>query len=135
MTFMPWTDALCTGIASIDRQHRWLVDITNRLHDELDRPTPRREILGEILEGLVDYTMNHFLVEEELFQRLGYPETPEHKAEHDLFAAQAMDLLLEFENGGGVGAPVLEFLREWLSHHILKVDRAYVPFLRAAGIE
>lgn len=134
MSFMPWTGALEMGIASIDTQHRWLVDATNRLHGEITSATPDRALLGEILEGLVDYTMNHFVVEEELFQRFGYPATVDHKAEHDAFTASAMNLLTQFESGESVGPPVLEFLKEWLLHHILKVDRAYVSFLKAAGV-
>lgn len=134
MSFMPWTDALAMGIESIDKQHRWLVDATNRLHAEISKAAPERAVLGEILEGLVDYTMNHFVLEEELFERLGYPETPAHKAEHDAFTATAMQLLLQFESGESVGLPVLDFLKEWLLHHILKVDRAYAPFLKAAGV-
>lgn len=134
MSFMPWTDALEMGIETIDNQHRWLVDATNRLYCEITRAEPDRAVLGEILEGLVDYTMNHFVLEEELFQRFGYPETVAHKAEHDAFTATAMNLLMQFESGESVGPPVLDFLKEWLLHHILKVDRAYVPFLKEAGV-
>ncbi len=133
MSFMPWTAALSLGIASIDRQHRWLVDATNRLHAEISKPEPCRAMLDEILVGLVDYTMQHFVLEEELLQRLGYPESAAHKAEHDAFTVTAMDLLLNVEAGKSVGPPVLDFLKEWLQHHILKVDRAYTPFLLAAG--
>lgn len=134
MSFMPWTDALEMGIETIDNQHRWLVDATNRLYREITRAEPDRAVLGEILEGLVDYTMNHFVLEEELFQRFGYPETVAHKAEHDAFTATAMNLLMQFESGESVGPPVLDFLKEWLLHHILKVDRAYAPFLKEAGV-
>ncbi|MBS1160170.1 MAG: hemerythrin [Proteobacteria bacterium] len=134
MSFMPWTDALEMGIETIDNQHRWLVDATNRLYLEITRAEPDRAVLGEILEGLVDYTMNHFVLEEELFQRFGYPETVAHKAEHDAFTATAMNLLMQFESGESVGPPVLDFLKEWLLHHILKVDRAYAPFLKEAGV-
>ncbi|WP_309267637.1 bacteriohemerythrin [Azonexus sp.] len=134
MSFMPWTDAFVLGIETIDQQHRWLVDATNRLHAEISKPEPQRAVLGEILEGLVDYTMNHFVLEEELFQRLGYSETAAHKAEHDAFTATAMNLLLRFEAGENIGAPMLDFLKEWLQHHILQVDRAYAPFLIAAGV-
>jgi hemerythrin len=135
MSFMPWTDAFALGIETIDQQHRWLVDATNRLHAEVSKAEPDRAVLGEILEGLVDYTMNHFVLEEELFQRFGYPETDAHKVEHDGFTAQALDLLLQFEDGASVGAEVLEVLKAWLSHHILKVDRAYAPFLKVAGVQ
>ncbi len=134
MSFMPWTDDFALGIESIDQQHHWLVDATNRLHAEISKPEPQRAVLGEILEGLVDYTMNHFVLEEDLFARLGYSETAAHKAEHDAFTATAMDLLLRFEGGENIGAPMLDFLKEWLQHHILIVDRAYAPFLIAAGV-
>jgi hemerythrin len=131
---MPWSDDLSMGIDTIDNQHRWLVDATNRLHTEVIKPEPDRAVLGEILEGLVDYTMNHFVLEEELFQRFGYPEDVAHKAEHDAFTAQAMNLLLQFEDGASVGPAVLDFLKEWLLHHIMKVDKAYAPFLREKGV-
>jgi hemerythrin len=133
---MPWSEAMQLGIESIDVQHRWLVDATNRLHATIQQSNgqPDRAVLGEILEGLVDYTMNHFVLEEELFQRFGYPETTEHKAEHDGFTAKAMELLLQFEDGADLGEEALELLKNWLQHHILKVDRAYVPFLLANGV-
>ena len=88
MTFMPWTSDLELGVAEIDRQHQWLVQLTNDLHDELSQAQPRREAIGEVLEGLVDYTHNHFIVEEVLFQQHGYPDTPAHKAEHDGFTGK-----------------------------------------------
>lgn len=134
MSFMPWTDALQLDINAIDVQHRWLVDTTNELHDEMNGPNPDRAVIGRIIEGLVDYTMNHFIFEEELFQRHGYPETPEHKAEHDKFAGQALELLTQFEAGQSVGMETLEFLKSWLINHIMKVDRAYAPFLREKGL-
>lgn len=135
MSLMPWTEAMALGIESIDSQHRWLVGAVNTLHDEIDgREAPDREVIGRILEGLVDYTMNHFLLEEELFERLGYPETAAHKAQHDDFSGKAMDLLMRFEDGDSVTREALEFVKDWLLHHILKVDRAYVPFLKANGV-
>ena len=91
-------------------------------------------VLGEILERLVDYTMNHFIVEEELFNRLGYPEGEAHKAQHDRFSARVMDLLQRHEGGEGVGMEALELLKNWLTHHILKVDKAYVEHFRAHGV-
>ena len=131
MTFMPWTPELELGFDEIDGQHQWLVHLTNQLHHELSQPHPRREAVGEVLEGLVDYTHNHFIVEEVMFQHHDYPETPAHKAEHDGFTSKAMSLLLRFEDGEEVTFEALGFLKEWLIHHICKVDRSYLPFFRA----
>ena len=132
MTFMPWTSELELGFEEIDRQHQELVRLTNLLHEELCCPIPRREAIGEVLEGLVDYTHNHFIVEEVLFQRHGYPETAAHQAEHNGFTARAMDLLTRFEDGEEVSLEAMELLKGWLVHHICKVDRAYLPCLQAA---
>lgn len=133
MPFMPWSAELELGLAEIDSQHRWLVDQTNALHDEVSKPEPRREVIGQILEGLVDYTHNHFIIEEVMFQQHGYPETPAHKAEHDRFTATVMGLLTRFEDGEATTLEALDFLKEWLRIHICAVDRSYVPFLKARG--
>jgi hemerythrin len=134
MPFMPWSDAFVLGIESIDNQHRWLVEATNRLYDEIETRNPERDVLKEILEGLVDYTVNHFIVEEDLFNRLGYPEEKNHRARHDEFARQALELLLRFEKGEPVSEEMLGFLQDWLIKHILRDDKAYVPFLKEKGV-
>ena len=130
MPFMPWTAELELGLPEIDDQHRQLVALTNALHDELSAASPRRSAVGEILEGLVDYTRNHFIVEEVLFQQHDYPETPAHQAQHNRFTEKAMDLLLRFEDGEEVSTEALDFLKDWLVHHICRVDRAYLSFFQ-----
>lgn len=134
MSYMPWSDDLSVGLESVDEQHRWLVDATNQLHAELVKDTPDRAVMGEIIEGLMDYTMNHFIMEEELFQRHAYPDAAAHKAQHDHFTAQVMDTLVRFEDGEDVGQETLDFLKNWLINHIMRTDKAYTPFLAAHGV-
>ncbi|MDR2880950.1 MAG: bacteriohemerythrin [Azoarcus sp.] len=132
MPFMAWSDEFVLGIDSIDKQHRWLVDMTNRLYDELGGS--KREELKDILEGMVDYAVNHFITEEDLFNRHGYPQEKAHRARHDEFSRHALELLLKFEKGEQVSQEVLEFLQTWLVKHILGEDKAYVPFLKEKGV-
>lgn len=134
MPFMPWSDEFVLGIEFIDKQHRWLVDTTNQLHDELASHSATREELKKILEGLVDYTINHFIGEEDLFNRYGYPEEDTHRRRHDEFSRHVLELLLKLEKGEEVSGEVLEFLQTWLIKHILKDDKAYVPFLKEKGV-
>lgn len=134
MTFMPWSSELEVGIEQIDEQHRWLVNQTNQLYDSLASDKAGGAEVGAVLEGLMDYTVNHFIVEEELFQRLGYPESAAHKAQHDQFIAQVMDLLQRHEAGEVSGNETLSLLADWLAHHILKVDKAYVSFFHQHGV-
>lgn len=134
MAFMPWTDDFVTGLTQIDQQHRWLVDATNQLHDEATKPEVDQAAVNKILHGLIDYTFNHFIVEEDLFNRHGYSESPAHIAEHNKFTKETASLLEKFEAGESVKEEALEFLKDWLSHHILKVDMAYVPFMKEKGV-
>lgn len=135
MSFMPWSEQFILGIDSIDNQHHWLVDATNQLNEQIESQNPDEAVVREILEGLVDYTVNHFILEEDLFNRFGYPESDAHEAEHDGFTREAVKLLLDFEKGEAVTEEALEFLQAWLVHHIMRVDRAYVPFLKEHGIK
>lgn len=133
MTFMPWNGAFSVGMEDVDEQHQWLFDATNRLHDEVSKEVRSRALIGEILEGLVDYTMNHFIMEEELFQRHGYPQAQAHKALHDKFTASIMSTLVDFESGADIEDEVLGILNNWLIQHIMKADSAYVPFFKEKG--
>lgn len=134
MALMPWSAELELGIAKIDEQHRWLVDRINALHDELCKPAPDRQAMGDILESLVDYTMNHFIVEEDIFKRHGYPQTDAHLGEHNGFTGKIIQLLDQFHEGAAVGDETMALLKDWLTHHILEVDKAYVPFFKAKGV-
>jgi hemerythrin len=133
MSFMEWSAELELGAAEIDAQHRWLVSQTNALYEELSGAAPRREVVGPLLEALVDYTNNHFIAEELLFERHAYPGRLAHKAEHDALSGRIVSLLMRFEAGESVNTEVLELLRSWLVHHIGESDRAYIPHLRAQG--
>ena len=132
MVFMPWTQSLELGIPMIDDQHKVLVDLINALHDASTAANPDRNAVTDVLEGLLDYTHNHFIVEEVMFQKYSYPETNEHQAEHTSFTGKMMDWLTRFEDGEDVNNEVMDFLKDWLIHHICEEDRSYLPFMRAA---
>ena len=132
MTFMPWSPALSVGMTTIDEQHHWLVDTMNQLHTELAAHEPDRALVGQVLEGLMDYTMNHFVMEEAMFQRHDYPQAAAHKALHDQFTAQVLHVLTEFEDGKDLGGEVVALVNDWLVKHIMGTDKAYVPFITTA---
>ena len=134
MTFMPWSDEIAVGISDVDEQHPWLVDRITQLHTELSEPTPNNTAIGEVLEGLMDYTMNRFIMEEEWFERHAYPDTAAHKAQHNKFTGTIMNALTDFEDGQHISTDILEFLKHWLTQHIMRTDKAYVPFLKAQGV-
>jgi hemerythrin len=130
MSFIHWREELLTGIGSIDTQHRWLVDTTNRLHEEVNKSSPDRTRAGEILAGLVGYTLKHFTMEEELFARHGYNDSEAHIEQHNIFREQIMLFLARHNTGDVVSPETLDVLKLWLIEHIMKTDKSYVQFFR-----
>jgi hemerythrin-like metal-binding protein len=129
-----WDDSFRVGVDEVDRQHHRLVELVNELHREM---SGRRgtEALGRILEGVVDYTKNHFAYEEKLMREHGYPQFQEHRAGHEKLTAQVLEFQRRFAAGdANMLSTLLAFLCEWLTGHIKGADRAFGPFLNEKGL-
>ena len=135
MPLIEWSDKLSTRIPSIDRQHRVILGYINELHDGLEKDE-HRGILDHVLRGLVGYTRTHFAYEEMLFKRFGYEQHEEHMAVHRRMVGKITDFKERFSRGeADIGPELLEFLKDWLYHHILEDDMAYSEFMLAQGLK
>ncbi|MCB2188711.1 MAG: bacteriohemerythrin [Deltaproteobacteria bacterium] len=134
MAFIQWRPDFETGIAQIDREHKKLVGLVNELYDAM-KAGAGNQALGKVLTGLTAYTKTHFATEEKLMSQHAYPAFLAHKAEHDKLTAQVVELGEKFQAGNPVlTVQVANFLKEWLSKHILSTDQKYAPFLRSKGV-
>jgi hemerythrin len=122
------------NIRDIDQQHQKLFDCLNELYDAMVQGQGR-DVIGKVLNDLVDYTVYHFNHEENLFRQHGYPNTASHCAEHAKLANQARALKEKYDAGQVlVTAETLSFLLDWLNTHILGSDKMYVEFLTSKGV-
>lgn len=129
MPFATFTDDLRLGHDQIDRQHASLFEAVNQLHDAMLAGNSRQE-LGRILAFLRTYTMEHFQMEEAFMRDTSYPGVEAHKAEHDHLIQQVADLEEKHTAGSmTISLAVMAFLKDWLEHHILEVDRQLVDHL------
>jgi hemerythrin len=137
MAFYEWTERLSVGISSIDRQHKTLIGYINTLAEAVQSNNNTSQIvIGVVLGNLVSYTKMHFIYEEMLFDRYGYREEKEHKRLHKKLTAQVDEYYTRFKRGdSGFSADLLEFLMEWLNHHIMIEDVAYSDFLTKQGVK
>ena len=127
---MPWGRRLELGIPEVDDQHRELVAMINSLHRAMRLKKGSREA-EPILAGLAEYTVYHFGFEEKLFDTHGYPETLAHKKIHKDLVAKVTAFKKEFEQGrAALSMDLMNFLTDWLKHHIMETDKAYTPFLK-----
>lgn len=130
-----WSEELSVGIQEIDEQHKILVDLLNQLYGAIITRTDS-SVIGDILDELTEYTIIHFAVEESLMRILDYPDYVEHKKQHEELANQVVDLKNKFKkNEVSIGMEMLNFLRNWLTKHILVEDKRYAPFMVAGGVK
>jgi hemerythrin len=135
MAFLTWGDQYKVNIAEIDTQHKKLFDMVNEMHDAM-RSGKGNDAMGKILTGLLDYVGTHFKTEEKLMTTHGYTDYTKHKQEHDALTKQALDLHNQFNEGKPVlSFDLMNFLKNWLSNHILGTDKKYMPFLSGKGVK
>lgn len=135
MSFIAWNDRLLVGVPAIDADHKRLVGLLNDLYDAIDRGDGR-DLVGQVLRDLDDYTRGHFAREEALFLQTPYPGAASHRQDHAGMCAWVADMQIAWHEGK-LGAPSLHlvsYLKDWLFDHILGIDQQIIPFLRTAGL-
>jgi hemerythrin len=90
MSQLVWSNDLNTGVEVIDGQHKRIVEFINQLG--LAAKSEDQAAIGEIIEGMVDYTLSHFAFEESLMEDAGYEFLRAHKKVHELFVKRVADM-------------------------------------------
>ncbi len=97
MTLIAWRKEFETGIAGVDHEHRELVDLINRLADDLTAGADKERVqafLGEVFARIAA----HFALEESVMRKHGYDEYEAHKAEHESLLDDIRDIMDEAES-------------------------------------
>jgi len=134
MVLLEWKAAYSVNIADVDKQHKHLIDLINRLHAAI-LAGKANEVLADILTDVAHYTVYHFETEEKLFEEYDYPQSEAHKNEHANLVQQVTTLQKKLGEGEKVlTIDVMNFLRDWLQDHILGSDAEFGPFLNSKGV-
>lgn len=135
MPLLIWGAMFEVGVKDIDAQHRRLFDMANQLADAV-RVGKGHEIIGEVLTDLVRYTQTHFSFEEQLMSQHGYPAAAEHRQKHQDLVQQVGEFKRRFQAGDvHVVDEALQFFTEWLSSHIMNIDKAFARDLKSKGVQ
>ena len=132
MPFLSWEPRYSVG-AAMDAEHKTWFAILNRLHDAMAQGKGR-DIQQKILAEILTYTRTHFAHEETLLQTWNYPELPAHRQLHAGFIRKVQELEKKMNSGMPVlSLELMDFLRDWLSNHILTHDIKYGSWKKANG--
>jgi hemerythrin len=135
MALIEWSGNYSVSVNEIDLQHQKLIGMINELNDAMARGKGK-DVLGNIISGLINYTASHFAMEEKYFDKYKYPAAPSHKKEH----ADFVQKVTQFQDGFNKGSlsltlEVMSFLKDWLVKHIQGTDKKYGPFFNEKGLK
>jgi hemerythrin len=134
MALLTFDKTYSIGIQSIDDQHSSLFDSLNELHAAMLKGQDK-SVTGRLLDDLLAYTRSHFSAEESMLAKVRYPGLAKHHAIHLRLTAQVADYAERYKRGeAALSVHLINFLRDWLTNHILREDRAYSGWLRQAGV-
>lgn len=135
MALITWSEKYSVEIASIDAQHQRLIDLINQLNI-LMKEGKGSAVVSEVLAELVDYTKEHLANEEHQLVVTGYPDYAQHKKLHDEFIKKINEFQATYNTGKSLMLVITisNFLWDWLSQHILVVDKKYSEHLKQHGI-
>ena len=132
MALITWTAAqFGTNVGFADQEHQILFDKLNKLYD-LATGGAARSAVGEQLDDLIAYVVDHFAHEEREMQAKNFAGFAVHKAEHEALVGICADLQTKFHAGeADVTEEVGQMVKGWLDHHIPNFDMAYAQALNS----
>ncbi|MDO9172834.1 MAG: bacteriohemerythrin, partial [bacterium] len=134
MEEVKWSAALSIGVEAVDGQHKQLFAIVRELQDAIVLGKGQKR-MHMLLEKLIVYTETHFRDEEAYMDKIGYPAMESHRHEHEQLVQKVrrFQRRLEMER---ISMPVLEFLINWVGHHIMTSDQEIGRYARGLpGVE
>jgi len=98
MALIIWGDKYYVNIKVLDDLHKTLVNLATELHDAFETGR-HRNVLAEMLAGLIQCANTLFVCEEELMNQYRYPGYEYHMQEHRLFIVQMCELQKNYVAG------------------------------------
>lgn len=131
-----WTSHFETGLETVDRQHRDLVDLINHFGDLLVRPEGASGTeVDAMFTQLTAYAQYHFREEEQLMREGGLDPgyIKQHQKLHADFVQDMTSMHQRASEQRETAEALLKSLTYWLTYHILGTDQAMARQMTAVG--
>jgi len=127
-----WSKGLATGDEIIDEQHKKIFYITDAFLQSCLKGEENK-IIEEMLDFLINYTVEHFEYEEKLMIEYKYPDFEKHKKYHDQFKITVTEFKNDFEINGStdkLNKNLRNAVVKWLIKHIKHEDFKIAQYIR-----
>jgi hemerythrin-like metal-binding protein len=130
MELIKWDPSFSVAHDEIDKQHKELIRIINEFYDAFMNKKDS-SFIQKTLDDMARYADFHFNTEEEYFKQYNFHYAVEHKRYHDSFREQIKEFQESYKKKNGVVKfKIINYLRDWLTNHILKEDKKYMGKLK-----
>ncbi|MDX9703029.1 MAG: bacteriohemerythrin [Candidatus Auribacterota bacterium] len=135
MPIVTWNDTYSVKVKEIDLQHKKLVDIINELFDAM-KAGKGNTVIDKLLDELVKYTKYHFSAEENYMRKFNFDQSDIQEAQHKQFVAKINDFIEQYKaNRLSLSIEMMNFLKDWLINHIVKMDKQYSALFTWNGLK
>ena len=129
-----WDEKYSVGIQSIDEQHKEIFRLMDQLFQALKSGKAAQSVL-RIIAALKHYAITHFEKEEYLFRQFKFEDSASHIREHEQFIEKITALKADAKSGRLASSfELLHFLKIWINHHIMVVDKGYSECFQKNGL-
>jgi len=122
MSLLQWVSGYSLGIASVDHEHREMIEMINHVYDQMER-SAHTDAIEAALEDIYAGIAAHFALEERYMREAGYAEYEAHKENHEELLDEIRDLMDSFTEDPESGRKRLkESLADWFGVHFATFD-------------
>ena len=122
MPLVEWRDEFSVGVASVDHEHRELIDLINETYENLMREDSESAV-AEFLWELYAKISAHFAMEEKVMRDKRYDQYQDHKDDHERLLDDIRDIMDKYEDHQYFNDDVFgEDLRQWFTVHFKTKD-------------
>ncbi len=129
MNIVNWDISLSVGIDKIDDQHKWLIDLINKLHENINCKS--EDLINRSIIELYQHTLTHFDDEDNLMKKYMYNGRDEHNKEHENFRKSLNTIMSKFvRKEEYITESTVAFLIDWFVDHVDKTDKKLGEHIR-----
>lgn len=133
MPLANWRDTMNLNYPPLDDEHRAFLNVVNQSY--MASQVDDFPMIEKVFEKCYDYARNHFSHEEDIMERIQFPDIESHMRSHQVFIQNVSEMRQQFEvapsisDKRDIALKLANFLNVWLLGHILSKDKLLKPFL------
>lgn len=133
MKLAEWRDQMSLNYPPLDEEHKAFLSVVNEAQTAAEAQDLKT--IEHVFEECYDYARNHFSHEENIMEKISFPDIEPHMRSHQVFIKNVSEMRGQYEvapsleDKAVIARKLADFLSVWLLGHILSRDKLLKPYL------